>query len=584
MSWNLEQNKWIDIQQSVWKKTDSFSSWKEYKKIQEQTKQKVEILEILDDLEFSEENQKEILKKILKYNLVNEVKEALDKEEVLELIKQKELNEKTISKKNIYDKLSLFLKEKEWFKEEQTEQVQEQTEQVQEQTEQVQEQTEQVQEQTEQVQEQTEQVQEDDNNKQEHENKSKEFYEYKEKVDNLNNSIKWLDKKNSIYWNTIKEWWELDDRIKSEKLSFDEIKKETLKILAEFKQNPEKLQAVVKDLGWVNSAKYKEFRESIIAVDSDFASILPDIEVGETLEKLSTREVIDWVEKENWWVVDIELWENPPMYKMRVIWSEYWFSNEIDKSKLAEITSDNKEELNEIYDNWFKILKDFKSNFSKQNYDISKLDNLYSYFDIDSNLQINPSDLQEFREAKTQDEKLKIFSEKIKPKIDTITKIVKQKQQEILKAHNQEIKELLEKQIKAKETQKQTLDFLHKTGFDLIPQNITNELIAEIKSNVIQVKWLNIDPHRLDLKNWIFGNSWLEANSNQIFKENIIKFLNKLIYWEVNPKDSLLKIESFTSVTWATINPTELQDILKKQWVKSDMYWDINKMRENLRK
>ena len=269
---------------------------------------------------------------------------------------------------------------------------------------------------------------------------------------------------------------------------------------------------------------------------------------------------------------------------MRVIWSEYWFSNEIDKSKLAEITSDNKEELNEIYDNWFKILKDFKSNFSKQNYDISKLDNLYSYFDIDSNLQINPSDLQEFREAKTQDEKLKIFSEKIKPKIDTITKIVKQKQQEILKAHNQEIKELLEKQIKAKETQKQTLDFLHKTGFDLIPQNITNELIAEIKSNVIQVKWLNIDPHRLDLKNWIFGNSWLEANSNQIFKENIIKFLNKLIYWEVNPKDSLLKIESFTSVTWATINPTELQDILKKQWVKSDMYWDINKMRENLRK
>ncbi len=556
MSWNLEQNKWIDIQQSVWKKTDSFSSWKEYKKIQEQTKQKVEILEILDDLEFSEENQKEILKKILKYNLVNEVKEALDKEEVLELIKQKELNEKTISKKNIYDKLSLFLKEKEWFKEEQTEKAQEQTEKAQEQTEKAQEQTE----------------------------KAQEFYEYKEKIDRILNWPLWKLKNNPIYWDLIQKIINFGTREDLQSLWIEEVKKEFKQILAEFKQNPEKLQAVVKDLGWVNSAKYKEFRESIIAVDSDFASILPDIEVVETWEKLSTKEVIDWVEKENWWVVDIELWENPPMYKMRVIWSEYWFLNEIDKSKLADITSDNKEELNEIYDNWFKILKDFKSNFSKQNYDISKLDNLYSYFDIDSNLQINPSDLQEFREAKTQDEKLKIFSEKIKPKIDTITKIVKQKQQEILKAHNQEIKELLEKQIKAKETQKQTLDFLHKTGFDLIPQNITNELIAEIKSNVIQVKWLNIDPQRLDLKNWIFGNSWLEANSNQIFKENIIKFLNKLIYWEVNPKDSLLKIESFTSVAWATINPTELQDILKKQWVKSDMYWDINKMRENLRK
>jgi hypothetical protein len=57
---------------------------------------------------------------------------------------------------------------------------------------------------------------------------------------------------------------------------------------------------------------------------------------------------------------------------------------------------------------------------------------LYSYFDIDSNLQINSGDLQDFREAKTQEEKLKIFSEKIKLKIETITKIVKQKQQEVL--------------------------------------------------------------------------------------------------------------------------------------------------------
>ena len=390
------------------------------------------------------------------------------------------------------------------------------------------------------------------------------FFKYKEKVDRVHNSLVWLNENHPVYWNIIREFWNLTDRIISENLSLDEIKKETLKILAEFKQNPEKLQAVVKDLGWVGSAKYEEFRESIIAVDSDFASILPDIEAVETWEKLSTKEIVDWVEKENWGVVDIELWENPPMYKMRVIWSEYWFENEIDKWKLAEITNDNKEELNGIYDNWFKILKDFKSNFSKQNYDISKMDDLYSYFDIDSNLQINPSDLQDFRNAETQEEKIKIFAERIKPKIEAINKIVKQKQQEVLWVHKEQIKQLLEKQIKTKEKQKETLDFLHKIGFDLIPQNITNELIAEIKSNVIQVKWLNINPKSLDLKKWIFWNSWLEANSEQVFKENIIKFLNKLIYWEINPQNSPLNPNDFIWVMWASINPTEMLYILSR--------------------
>ena len=60
--------------------------------------------------------------------------------------------------------------------------------------------------------------------------------------------------------------------------------------------------------------------------------------------------------------------------------------------------------------------------------------------------------------------------------------------------------------------------------------------------------------------------------------------MNKLIYWEINPANSPLRIESFTSVAWATINPTEMQNIFKQNWIKSDMYWNINNMRENLRK
>jgi hypothetical protein len=35
---------------------------------------------------------------------------------------------------------------------------------------------------------------------------------------------------------------------------------------------------------------------------------------------------------------------------------------------------------------------------------------------------------------------------------------------------------------------------------------------------------------------------------------------------------------------WASINPTEFQSIFEQQWIKSGSMWNINNMRENLRK
>jgi hypothetical protein len=64
----------------------------------------------------------------------------------------------------------------------------------------------------------------------------------------------------------------------------------------------------------------------------------------------------------------------------------------------------------------------------------------------------------------------------------------------------------------------------------------------------------------------------------------LVMFLNKLIYWETHPQNSPLKPEAFIWPMWAAINPTELQAIFEQQWIKSSSIWNINNMRENLKK
>jgi len=47
------------------------------------------------------------------------------------------------------------------------------------------------------------------------------------------------------------------------------------------------------------------------------------------------------------------------------------------------------------------------------------------------------------------------------------------------------MKELLEIKIEQKEKQKKVLEFMGKSGFDLIPKEITNRIIRELQSNTL---------------------------------------------------------------------------------------------------
>ena len=45
--------------------------------------------------------------------------------------------------------------------------------------------------------------------------------------------------------------------------------------------------------------------------------------------------------------------------------------------------------------------------------------------------------------------------------------------------------------------------------FDLIPKDITNKIINNIKSNTLTIPWLELNRNNFDLKNGHFGESWV---------------------------------------------------------------------------
>ena len=49
------------------------------------------------------------------------------------------------------------------------------------------------------------------------------------------------------------------------------------------------------------------------------------------------------------------------------------------------------------------------------------------------------------------------------------------------------MKEFLEIKSEQKEKQKKVLEFMRKSGFDLIPKEITNRIIRELQSNTLTI-------------------------------------------------------------------------------------------------
>ena len=137
-----------------------------------------------------------------------------------------------------------------------------------------------------------------------------------------------------------------------------------------------------------------------------------------------------------------------------------------------------------------------------------------------------------------------------------------------------------QKVLEKDEKVRDVLQFVNQIWLDLInPQARLEQLFTELQQNSLKVPWLSLDPKKIDLANGRFGESDMEQSTDK-WKENLIKFFNKMVSWNTdepnNPKD-------FISVWGKTINPTKMKESLENAWVLNDM-WEaqIDTIRKNL--
>lgn len=219
-------------------------------------------------------------------------------------------------------------------------------------------------------------------------------------------------------------------------------KEKVLKDILEFLKEPWKLKSIINDLWWANknNPKYLEFKENLIWIDSNFERYFSDIENISSWASFDTNEIVDSIENDSWWIVDIDLKSNPPLSKMSLIWSSYSFDEKIDKEALWEVMKNSENELkeiktsfnvlkdfwvsfdtliNEIKQNWWK--EDFKeklkntiSNFSRDIF--NNLDDMYEQMWIKPVNQIKETDITSFNDINSPNE-LEMKLENIKKKL-----------------------------------------------------------------------------------------------------------------------------------------------------------------------
>lgn len=379
--------------------------------------------------------------------------------------------------------------------------------------------------------------------------------------------------------------------------------KEVLYIL----KQPWRLEAIIKNLWWasLDNPKYLEFRTALIEIDPTLKEFLPFENLNSSMS-LVNNDIIWEIENESSWLVNIDLNSKTPTSKLSLEWSDYSFDKEIDKQALSELKDNhnNKIEtyknssailqglyspfddlLNNIKANWNKLdlkenLKSSVANFPNDIF--SNINEAYKSMQIDSKDQINQADILSLANANSPTE-LKTRINNIKEKFVNIQKQVLKVQAWILKEHKNNIKKLVTRKEEAKEKQVEVLKFMKNSWFDLIPKSISNKIIGELQSNMLMIPWLNLSVQNIDLENWHFGESWAFIDKNEWLniqsKTNLVKFVNKLISWNIDEPLSVIAIANWTS----KVNPAILKSKFKEAWLVNWLGWKYSRIVENLK-
>lgn len=397
------------------------------------------------------------------------------------------------------------------------------------------------------------------------------------------------DKLNSLDWKTIEE------------------KNEALKEILDILKNPKVLESIIKQIWWAdkNNPKYLEFKNTLVWLDSWFDKYFQDLEKISSWKSLNADEVIKWIEKDSWWMLELDLNSNTPTSKLSLIWSKYSFEEEIDKKAYSEIMGKWEQELDDaqnseavlkglhkpfdslwrnIRENWGKeSLKDkineSVSNFSKNLF--WDLDEVYKKTSIESDIQIKESDINSFTDVKSEND-LKSKFENLKDKFWKIKEKIEDFKTSIMNKYKWEIKNVLALKSEKQEKQVKVLGFMQDSGFDLMPKEISDKFIWQMQWNTLNVPWLDLDVKNINLKNGNFWESVIYKDDclNIHSKTNMLKFMNKMISWDINQP---LNVESIANGS-ETINPSSLQNKFLEAWIVDNLGWKEWKISENLSK
>ena len=609
MAW-LEQKSFEtkNNKTDLWKNKSDISSQKIWDNIKE-TKEKIKILEFFDEIEISEEKQDKYLKEIQKYKITfSQIENIFDENDLIEIIKKEKVNQE---KEKVNQEKEKVNQEKEKVNQEK-EKVNQEKEKVNQEKEEVNQEKEKVNQEKEEVNQekekkeslinQTKVVIGTKNNELENRKNEKNSIEYNLK--NFEKNKKHIDdiiKLKDLLWRNLldeKYGWIMDIINSIDTENFEINSSKNFDKLIEKIKNPKTFTKIADDLGGPEDSKYREFKSSLVSIDPSFNKYFNDYENIKSWKSLDAESVIEGIEKWSGGMLDIDLDDVPPKSKLHLVGSEYSFDKEIDTSELDKITNENQEQLDNIkIVAWW--IKEFGNNFNLLKWEINKikdkenfaelwskylelfiqnkLNNLldvYEYTDFPEDIKITENDISNLNDL----ENLNNWFKKIDKKLEKMTQHITKIQTWILKKYEEDIKELVKRKQERKEKELQILKFLHKIGFDLIPQSITNQLVENINF-APKVYWFDA---KIDLENWDLGirgfwddYSWAEYRKK--FTEIFIKMVwNPKMDWK-----NLFNVDNINNSS-TVIDSSKLNLYLNTNWFK--WFWAFQKMKDNLDK
>jgi len=320
-----------------------------------------------------------------------------------------------------------------------------------------------------------------------------------------------------------------------------------------------------------SSWMYKEayvFIKQLSTVSPLIKQILTTIKLPEQPEDFVAENManmalgIEWAKINNKWEYIWLNWE-----KIEIDW---------DIAKMW-VFSENGFSLN----SWSVDISDLKAKNNELKWDFDELsETAWKLYKL-KNIQFQISKLWDNKE-KIQDllnENWFNTIDDLKQEINLLEEDYNGKKEDYLEKRNTIKEEFLKsiKEVKEKEKkQKETLKFLSKIGFDLIPQYITKQLIENINFSP-KTYWFDA---KIDLENWDLWIRWFwDDYMSPEYKDEFMKIFIKAIW---NPQMDWKNIFNENNINnWANvIDSSKLDLYLNANWYK--WFWAFEKMKANL--